>query len=83
MVEDGLTEDLCEYFRHSLVTQSSAVGPRQVPEPEAGLLSRPVSEDPELLFHLTGSLGFLLHISLVTFTVDQQRNTGEEQGGTC
>lgn len=39
----------------------------------------------QLLFHLTltGCSVFLLHISLVTLTVDQRRNAGEEQGGTC
>lgn len=52
MVEAGLTGDLCEQFRYSMVFQRSAVGPGQVPEPEAGLLSRLVSEDPAASFPL-------------------------------
>lgn len=52
MVEAGLTGDLCELFRRSMVFQRSAVSPRQVPEPEAGLLSRLVSEDPAASFPL-------------------------------
>lgn len=73
VVEAGLTGDLYESFKRSLVTQRSAVGPRQ------GQSLRLDSRTQQLLLHLTVCLGFLRHISLGTFTVGQRRN-GKEEG---
>lgn len=85
MVEAGLTGDLCEQFRHSMVIQRSAVGPGKYRSLRLGSCPGRFQRIQQLLFHLilTGRLVCLLHISLVTLTVDQRRRTGEEQGGTC
>ena len=74
VVEAGLTGDLYESFKHSLVTQRSVVSPRQ----DQSL--RLDSRTQQLLFHLTLTvcLGFLRHISLGTFTVGQRRNSKKE-----